>query len=290
VYVQAKTLTLELLDRSAQCQQPLDTAVAVVGGQPLGTAIQALLSSAVPTFDYNLPAYKTVAAAELVTEATDVWTAATNLAESQGFDVLIDRLGRVTLVPMIGLAAGPPVASYVDGDNADFWNLDRQISADGFPSVVKVIGTNSAAPSISAEAVDNNARSATYVYGPYGRVVKTIKSARVTSTEQAQVMANGMLQRVLGAAETYTFEALPNPCLDIGDPVLITRAAVGIESQRMLVSKIDLPMRPDNAMTVSVVRSVFTDEQSALDIAGALTGLMPTAGANTPVSIGSLGT
>jgi hypothetical protein len=280
-------LDLTLLDRSSQCQIPLDQTIGIAGGTPLPQAIEQLLSASVPTFTYSIPAYKSTVAAEVVTSATNAWTVAVALAESQGFDIIIDRLGVVRLVPMIGIPGQAGQAwSYVDGVNALFWNLNRQVSSDGYPSVVRVIGTNSAAPNIWAEAIDNNPMSATYVFGPYGRVVKTVKSARVTSTQQAQVMANGMLQRVLGPAETWTFEAIPNPCLDVGDTVLITRSTMNIYNQRMLVSKVDLPSRPDNSMAVTVVRSVFSDEQAALQIAGALYGLMPTAGSNTATTTG----
>ena|ERR1035437_8732371 len=281
----AKSIDLDLMDFSSQCQQPLDVAIGINGGTPLLSAIVALLTSAVPTMIFRMTGSTTFTVpGMLIREDQDVWVEATALAQAAGFDLLMDRDGACGLVPRFGVAAQNYVWDFIEGPKAVFWNPGRKISADLYPNVVVVVGTNSQAPNVRAEAADMDPTSATYVYGPYGRVVKTVKSTRVVSNAQAQQAANGILTRLLGIAETATFSCLPNPALDIGDTVSITRETMGLDHQLMLVTKIDHPGRAANEMVVTTQRSVFTDEETALSITGALTGIIAATAAGTPAA------
>jgi hypothetical protein len=270
-----RTLTLGLMDVSSRCQLPLPSAVALQGGSLLTQAIPQLLLARVKTLSFRLPETLFTVPPLLIQIAGDAWAQATKLANMGGFELLITRDGSCAMVPRIGGAARDPVWSFIEGVNADFWNIDRQISSDAYPNVVVVIGTNSAAPGITGTAADMDPSSPTYRYGPYGENVKTIQSALIVNIDQATIAAQGILARLLGAAETMTFDAIPNAALDIGDTVLITRPSMGLNKRRMLVSKTVRPVKTNVPMTVTVVRSVFTNEQEALADVSDLPGIMP---------------
>ncbi len=280
-----RLLALTLLDVSSQAQQNLADPVGIDGGTPVEQAIIILLRTVLPTMQFRFPTTGFTCPPLLITEVKNVWTEAQNLAISIGMDIMLDRNGVCILAPRMGAASTAFVWEFTEDENATSWSMNRALSSDMLPNVVVVVSTNSATPGVKGVAADMDPASPTYRYGPYGQNVETIKSDRITSSDQAQRAAQGLLARKLGTAEQVTFDAIPNPALDVGDTVVLTRRSMGLYGQRMIVSKITMPFLAFNPMNVTCQRSLFTREEDALALAGALTSFAPAALSNVPVVV-----
>jgi len=91
---------------------------------------------------------------------------------------------------------------------------------------------------VLAEAKDSTASSPTYVGGGMGDVPQFVSTNLVTSSVQAQAMANNDLQAALAAAWQLTVTLPPNPMFDIDDVVTVTRPRIGLNNVKMVIDSI----------------------------------------------------
>jgi hypothetical protein len=251
---------MSLMDSASDCQNALHHPVAIEHNTPINMAIPKLLSPKHPTLQYEFGEVAFSTPALVVPEEGDAWAAAQKLAESAGMKLYINRLDVCTMRPIVTSADRIPSWHFIEGENSDFMQPVRKVQKP--PNVVRVVGTNSSAGSgIFGEAADIDPKSPTYRYGLYGERVRTVKSERVTSSEQATAMAKGVLARMLGSTEEVSISAIPNPALDVGDTVWITRERLGLVEKPMIVVDIRMPLIPGQDMSVTLRRSVLTDEQ-----------------------------
>jgi len=255
----ANVLRLACFDESVRAQGKLPRPLAIPNGTNVATAVTTLVADRVPTFHFRIMHTPHVTPALLIREESNAWTEAMELAETAGGELYVDRNNDCVMDPKPLQANDTYVWHFEEGENADFWAPKRRISSDLLPNVVVVVGTHSSlsAP-VRGEAADTDPRSPTYRFGRYGEVVDFIRSEKVFSLEHATALAQARLARELGPSDEVTFSAIPNPALDIGDTIAVTRERLGLDHRRMLVTRMELPLTVEGEMTVTARRSVQT--------------------------------
>lgn len=257
----APTIILKGFDASTRCQDDLATPIYLASGTPVTEAVPAILRAKLPSMQFSIGSMQWTTPTLIMRENIDPWQTSMKLMSSGGNDLHMNRLD-VCVSDTRKLTVDPvAVWDFIEGANADFWEPEVSSGNDAYPNVIVVVGDNPAAPNVWGTAWDNDPKSDTYRYGPYGEHVRTIHSEFLTSSEQAYQMAAYWLSKLLGPQNEVTFSAIPNPALDVGDTVTVTRARLGLNMTKMLVSHIELPLDPGGAMTVTCRRSIITDMQ-----------------------------
>lgn len=255
----AVRLTLTGLDRAVRAEGSLGYSVGVSAGTPLEVAIvDRLLARKVPGMTAQTWATGYVTPALVIPGDRDVWGEARRMARDAGGWLHHDRLGRLVMNPY-PTVAGNGARHYREGADATFADARRVLDTDDLVNVIVVEGTNTALGSpLVVEVADRDPNSPTSV-DRIGRQVATLRSERVGSIAQAQAAGMAELARRLGATETVTFAAVPDPTLDPLDPILITREPLGLVGRATLVESIRIPLSPDDPqMEVTCRRGVLT--------------------------------
>jgi hypothetical protein len=93
--------------------------------------------------------------------------------------------------------------------------------------------------------------------------VKTVRSEFATDNDQAEQIARQILARVLGPSDEVSFKALVNPALEDLDTVAFTRTVMGLSTERMLITHLEIPLTPETEMTGRARRSILIDGTGA---------------------------
>lgn len=250
------------LDASSMCRTPLQFPVFINGGVPAGEAIPQLLRQSWPRMNFLIREGSWTLPPTLIDEEKVPWDEAVRLAQASGQDLYINRDGFCVMGSRPSNVSPNPDWNFVEGKNATFWDTKRN-KRSRLPNVVVVIGTNTLAPGVRGEAVDNDPYSPTYVNGPYGRIVETHKSELVTTTLQAEAMARNILNRRLGPADEVDFLTTPIPFLDEADTISVTRSRMGMNQRSLLISHMEVPLLSDDGMRVTGRRSVKSEGRAA---------------------------
>lgn len=260
----ATVMQLACYDLSTKAQKRLTRPIAIRNNIAVELAVTKLVTAKVPDAQFNLHNTGFVTPALLITAGSNAWTEAVDLAETAGCELYVDRNGVFTMDPRPSQAAQSHVLHFREGVNATFWDVERSVTVDDLPNVVTVDGTHSALSTVvHGEAADLDPVSPTYRFGEYPETVHNEPSEKVTSNGQANAMAKALLIRKLAGAEEITFSAVPDPRLDVGDTIAISRERLGLFERRMLVTKIELPFGAEDEMTVTCRRSVITEDVAA---------------------------
>jgi hypothetical protein len=95
-------------------------------------------------------------------------------------------------------------------------------------------------PPVYAVARDTDPASRTRYGGPFGKRPRFYTTSLITTTAQAQAVADAQLAQYLGVARTLSVSAPPNPGLDAGD--VITAEVAADEWQRHITEAFTLPL------------------------------------------------
>lgn len=215
----------------------------VSGSTDYATAILALLNAQVTGLDFSLfPAatgFLTPAAGLVYQAGGDPWDAATDMATSCGYELFFEGLGRPVLRPEPSFTQSP-VWSISEGVAL----VGATLALDRSPAYNAVVATGEnggAGEVFRAIAIDDDPISPTYYYGGFGRKPKFYASPLITSTAQAQSAADALLLSTRGVARSLNFASIPNPALEAGDPIQVTRAALNLSEIHIIDSlQIDL--------------------------------------------------
>lgn len=207
----------------------------IAAGTNYGTAIAALIQSADPTIvcSFTSTAYTT----PLLTfgAQSDRWEAAQGMARSIGCELYFDGFGRCVLRAEPS-PASIPAWSVVEGDGGAL--LDARVSLDRAPAYNRVIAFGENADNTVAVprgvATDANPASPSYYYGPFKHKPRFYASPFLTTDAQAFSAATAVLNAQLGVARALELTALPNPALEPGDTVRVTRARLGIDEVHVI--------------------------------------------------------
>lgn len=252
-------ITLTGQDRTLKYQGPMENALSIPGGTAVEVAVIKLLAARNPGISLLTMQTGFTCGPLLYSPDIDCWAEALKLAQSVGGQLYHDRVGQCCF-----LGSGPstrsPVASYTVGDGL-LLTAERVENSD---SISNVVIAESQDGSIRAVAEDDDTSSPTYANGPYGRRVKTISNAAVTSVAQAQQAATADLIYELGRSETTTFTAVPDPRLDVNEMVTVNCPTVGLAERGLVIAALQMPLTATEAMTVTGVKSVLAPDGQIL--------------------------
>lgn len=171
------------------------------------------------------------------------------LCDSYAKDMYFDYRGYLVI-------ASPPDATVpvfrVDrGPNGVITEASRQLTREGVYNIVVAEGEPvGEAPPVRGIAYDAVPSSPTYWLGRFGRVPKFFTSSFLKSEDQCRQAAQKMLADVTGLPYTVSFGMVPNPALEVGDPVEIVVEPDGT-SQVHVIDTLTLPLTPDQAITAT---------------------------------------
>jgi len=191
------------------------------------------------------------------TQGNDAWQDAQDLATAIGYETYFDPNGVPVLRPIPNPSLSPTVWVVEDTANPTMVSYTRSMTDATTYNKVIVQGesTGNAAP-VTATAEDLDPASVTYTKGPYGVVTTIFTSALIGTVDQAQQVADALLNLVKGASETVQIDMVPNPALEPGDVIAVYRTFNGqkIIQGTFLINSISTPLAPGQAQTLVCYR------------------------------------
>jgi hypothetical protein len=231
-----------------------------------------------------------VAQPAVFSQGTNMWTQMRQYAQAAGCDMVFTRQGVCDFYPDPIIAffdattVPTPVTSFVEGENAQFDQLQRTLSdATAFNRVIvngsgTVLGENLTsfvfyndglqAPGIFADdndptsptyigVVDQNISSSTYgqVLQPsnYGVVTNVVSSNLLVSQNQVNNFATLTIRQNVGSRENLVINSmLTDPRLEVDDVVSVTRTVDGVVNVVYIIESITIPLSMKSAMQMTV--------------------------------------
>lgn len=202
------------------------------GGWPIHEAIKALLKDIKDPTDVLVSDNPTALLPEQTIDiGADPWEAARGFADAMGYELFFDRYGACRL-QKIADPNDPNLVvawAYAEGADSGLLGVVRDQSNEGVYNGVVITGENpsNSSPVKSDPTWDTDEGSPTYYLGPYGKVPLFIQSDKVRTVAQANEMALAKLNQNKGLTEAVEFTIVPNPAIDPGDAVKLTRLRSG---------------------------------------------------------------
>jgi hypothetical protein len=193
----------------------------------------------------------------------DRWAEITRLAQVIGCEVFPDAYGEWTIQPVPDPTTATAIWTIDAGPQGVLVSVGDTVTREGAPNIViaigeSVSGNNASVTSQFPHGYDVNPNSPTYYLGAYGTVPRFYYSPYLRTQAQANRVADSQLADHLGVSRTIDFGAVPNPALEAGDAITVTRP--GGTTELHLVDSIVLPLSPSGVMTGST-RALAWDAQ-----------------------------
>lgn len=146
-----------------------------------------------------------------------------------------------------------PVYSVNAGENGVLVSANRQLNREGVFNVVRVVGTGFGGAPVYGVARDLDSSSATYYYGPFGKVPKFITSSTLSTPADCVVAAQAELRRRMGFPYSVDFSMVPNPALEPWDTVEVVyptnlEAQPHTRTERHVLDQLTIGLGTDSAM------------------------------------------
>jgi hypothetical protein len=190
-------------------------------------------------------------------QGADAWQDLQDMGTAIGYEAYFDPVATFKFKAIADPALTPSVWTVSDAANPVMVSYTRSISDSTTYNYVVVSGesTSNVAP-VTAVAFDADPSSPTYYLGPYNIVTTYFISAMITTTAQAQQAADALLLVVKGASETVEISMVPNPALEPGDVITVTRTFNGqkIIQGTFLINSISTPLAQSQAQTLVCYR------------------------------------
>jgi hypothetical protein len=151
-----------------------------------------------------------------------------------------------------------PVYEVNSGPNGVLVKLSRELTRDGVYNAVVATGetTDETKPPVTALVYDNDPESPTYWFGPFGKVPRFYSSSFLTSKDGAVSAARSILLQAVGLPFNINFQTVPNPALEVFDPITIT-ARDG--SSVHIIDTLSTPLTSAQAQTGSTRTRITLD-------------------------------
>jgi hypothetical protein len=190
-------------------------------------------------------------------QGADPWQDVQDLGTAIGYEAFFDPNGTLRFKAVADPALTPSVWTVSDAANPTMVSYTRSISDSTTYNYVVCSGesTSNTVP-VYAVGFDNDPSSPTYYLGPYNIVTTTFISPMITTTAQAQQAADALLLVVKGASETVQITMVPNPALEPGDVITVTRTFNGqkIIQGTFLINSISTPLGQSQAQVLVCYR------------------------------------
>jgi hypothetical protein len=159
---------------------------------------------------------------------TGPWAEVLDMLKGYGLTAWYDRVGQVQVASLNPDAATAYPLDSLTSLSADYGTRPPNVFvARGEPQ-------DGSAP-VQAVAMDTDPSSPTYAgtgpgTSPYGRVTQFYSSQLLRTVGMAQLVANSLLARRVGAGATYTMVRPYDPTISAGDVVSVDGAALAVDS------------------------------------------------------------
>jgi hypothetical protein len=178
---------------------------------------------AIVTSRLNVPVRVTATSPHQVPETvydrySDPWDAVRELAEACGYSAYFDQLGSLVVGPDIGVETG---MTYEPGPDSLLMTSARRFDKSKTYSGVIVRGEHPDKTPVRVEKWDSDPKSPTYAFGPFGKRPYGYYSALVTTTAQAQQVADLLFPTVTRITQECTITIAGHPGHDVGDVITI---------------------------------------------------------------------
>ena len=208
-----------------------------------GTAVTTIISSLAGNSGVrkiNLPTLSQTIDKDMTWESkTTRWSIMKELATSINYDIFFTADGRLTMTPQRDPLTSPPTLVLSEGAEGNIVDRDVKTSDNRLFNHVLVIGesSDSNVPSVWAEAKNTTPGSPTNV-DEIGLRTQEHSSSLITTTAQAQDLANSLLK--VAALEEYelNFSAIALPWIEVGDIVELADGEYLWGPERYLISSL----------------------------------------------------
>lgn len=240
----SREVTLGGFDRSYSISQNgWDMPYLIGAGTLVTDAIADIIQNRLPgTTVINLVPSAVTTATHLLDESSDPWVDGVQmLALLIGAQAYFDVLGRFVIAPVPD-PSPPPVLTLSEGPGCVITELGRTYDASTARNKVILTCENGQGTPLRAVATDTDPASPTYINGPFG--VRTLRESMNAAASQAALStaARARLLQVAGVSEAPTMKIVPNPALDVGDVVQVTRLRSGMDHDLLIPASFELPL------------------------------------------------
>jgi hypothetical protein len=203
--------------RDERPQQP----VVFPAGSSVGGMIDFVIGNAVPllvsVYDFN--AYSTLTTTDHILD-DDRLKFCRELLTSYGKIMYFDYAGRLQVKSSPSYSGASPVYTLSSGRDGVLVSLTQSLSRDGVYNGVIARGEPIGdLPPVEGRAYDENPDSPTYIFGPFGQVVRFFSSPFLNSQAQCVDAARSILESSTGLPHVVEMGAVPNPALEGWDVV-----------------------------------------------------------------------
>lgn len=201
----------------------------IAAGTNAVTAAKTLIANARSGLTFSLPVTSYNTPLLIYQGGDDPWTKAISIAQMFGGEIFFDAVGDCVIQYEPTPYTQATVQTFAEGATCTMTDLDRAWTNRSIPNNVirEGAGTGVATP-VRAVAQDTNPSSPTYISGKYGTVTDYLVDSKLLTTQQCQDAAKAALRLSKGKLEQMALQGIPNPALDIGDVVSVTRAKLGV--------------------------------------------------------------
>lgn len=223
-------------------------AYSISTGTGYDSTLETVLEDGWPSIPLALTAMGGTTSQLTIEEAGDRWQFAQKMAADKGCHLYFNGDGNLVNPPVAQVGDRAPDQQLVDGENGLLVTANSTWSREGTYNRVIATGESTSETPVRGIAADENPLSPTYVYGPFGDVVRFYSSPFITTTGQAQAAAESMLSQQLGTTKQVDFGTIVNPALEPNDIVRITNTATGIDEDHV-IDQLTIGLTADSLMT-----------------------------------------
>lgn len=253
------TLSISGADRVDRALRSKFTApTSYASGSRVGLTIQAILVEAgIGSDRWSIDDGGSVLGATRSYEVDDERMAkAKELATDFGLEVFADADGWITVRPIRDPSVLPAVWDFREGIDSTLLELSKSWSRERFYNHVLVTGERADSTPVRAEASVTDPGSPLRVTGPMGDRLYKYTSAMITTTAQAQSVADSLLWQLALVQEELSVGHVPHPGLEAGDAVRIAHQESRTDDVYMIDS-ITIPLGAGSAgLSVHKARTV----------------------------------
>lgn len=201
----------------------------VTAGTDAAVAIRSLITDRFgPSAEFLFPSSVGYALPNLLFGASsqnNPWKDAQEMATAAAHELVVTGDGKFHLRPIANPDTQPPLWRLYDGQGGTLTGINRRLTRER--SYTRVIArqeaTGLAAP-LQADVSVPSSRPRPYFYRATG----------VTSQAQLDAVAQALLERNKGSFSTVSFEAIPDPRIDVGTVGEVRRAGIGVVGKHVL--------------------------------------------------------
>lgn len=210
-----------------------------------GTAIKNLLDTRLSGLRYNItPSTTTVPATTFGadTAQNDPWNDAQALAASDGMEVFFDANNVVVLRPIPNPDTAHVSNTYTDGASSTVIEFNRTNNGDVIYTGVVVTseGSGVTTPIRSERWLANTNLKIPYFYA----------TSLITTQAQADSVAAALMQQVTRGQYGVVVKAIPDPRMQVGDVIQVTRGKSKINDVFTIV-QLTMPLDPETPMQIT---------------------------------------